>query len=247
MAQSNIAIIALRGASMEAPPDTLPAIRKGAEQGASGTFLDVRSSRDGVPVIISDYKLEKISNGKGRVSKLTYEELKKLDAGGWFNSEFAGQKFPSLEQAFETLKPGHEYYLMQHETALDSAYAENIKRLSRDWTSAGGKLTVVVADSNQVSVVRDWGLDSVKVLVMLSEKVTGWVLLQKAEKLGLNGIIPHRKQIDSVLIHEAAQMNLPVIAYFANSEEDMKELVNLGVQGIVTCWPGKLKKILEGG
>ena len=245
MVSSNIAIIALRGASMEAPPNTLPAIKKGIGQGAGATLLDIHSSRDGIPVAASDARLDKISNGRGRINKLSFEELQRLDAGSWFNSEYSGARFPSLEQVFDAVGTSHALYLHQNESVISREYADNLKRLSRDWTAAGGKLTFIVDDSAQVSAIRGFAVEAVNVLLMLSEKINGWILMQKAEKLGLKAIIPYRKQIDTVLVREAAKNNLAVIAFFANSEEDMKELMDMDVSGIVTCWPGKLKKVLE--
>lgn len=63
--------------------------------------LDVQLSKDGVPVVFHDAKLDKHSNGKGLVSSFLFDELQQLDAGNWFSIEFMGEKIPSLEKVLK--------------------------------------------------------------------------------------------------------------------------------------------------
>ncbi|WP_027417080.1 glycerophosphodiester phosphodiesterase [Aneurinibacillus terranovensis] len=88
-----------RGWSSRAPENTLAAIKMAAnEPDISMIEIDVQMSKDGIPVVIHDYTVDRTTNGTGRVGALTLEELKKLDAGSWFNSAYAGEMVPTLEE-----------------------------------------------------------------------------------------------------------------------------------------------------
>lgn len=71
-------IIAHRGASTYAPENTLPAFKKAIEQESDAIELDVRLTKDGVPVICHDATINRTSNGKGYIHKLTIKQLKNL-------------------------------------------------------------------------------------------------------------------------------------------------------------------------
>ena len=77
-------IIAHRGASAEAPENTLAAFRRAIELGADGVEFDVRLAADGVPVVIHDATLERTAGLKRRIADLTSDELAKIDVGSWF-------------------------------------------------------------------------------------------------------------------------------------------------------------------
>jgi glycerophosphoryl diester phosphodiesterase len=93
-----------RGASKFAPENTLPALEKAIELGFEYIELDVRETRDGIPVLMHDNLIDRTTNGSGQLSDFNLEELKKLDAGTWFSEEFAGTRIPTLEEALQLIK-----------------------------------------------------------------------------------------------------------------------------------------------
>ena len=95
-------IIGHRGASAAAPENTLAAFALAQAQGADGIELDVQLSADGWPVVMHDSKLERTTNGQGRVQQLSLAQLQELDAG-------QGQTIPTLDEVFETLGPNFLY------------------------------------------------------------------------------------------------------------------------------------------
>jgi glycerophosphoryl diester phosphodiesterase len=92
-----------RGASHEAPANTLAAFRRAVELGADGVELDVHLSKDRQLVVIHDFTLETTTNGRGLVQNHTLAELKELDAGSWFGPAFAGERIPSLQEVIEAV------------------------------------------------------------------------------------------------------------------------------------------------
>lgn len=93
-------IIAHRGHNTEAPEQTMAAYRLAVELGAEMIEADVQLSRDGVTVMMHDRTLERTTSGRGAVAGLDWAEIAALDAGSWFDSRFAGEKVPRLDDLF---------------------------------------------------------------------------------------------------------------------------------------------------
>lgn len=94
--------VAHRGFSGIAPENTMAAFRLALEQPyVHWIELDVQLSKDGVPVVIHDFTLERTTNGTGRIKNLDWKELQQLDAGSWKNAQYRGEKIPSLAQVLD--------------------------------------------------------------------------------------------------------------------------------------------------
>ncbi|MFS0557120.1 glycerophosphodiester phosphodiesterase [Brevibacillus sp. 179-C9.3 HS] len=97
--------MAHRGWSGKAPENTMTAIRLAlAEPAIKAMEIDVQLTRDGVPVLIHDFTLERTTNGRGLVMDHTLAELRELDAGSWFGDKFAGERIPTLEEVLVAVK-----------------------------------------------------------------------------------------------------------------------------------------------
>jgi glycerophosphoryl diester phosphodiesterase len=96
-------IIGHRGACGYAPENTLESIRTAADLGIKWVELDVKLTKDGVPVIFHDETLDRTTNGHGNVAETFYADLQNLEAGSWYSDGFAGIKIPTLEEAAELL------------------------------------------------------------------------------------------------------------------------------------------------
>lgn len=93
-----------RGANHAAPENTLAAIREAVELGADIVELDVRQTRDGHLILMHNATVSHTTHGQGKVSELTLEQLKALDAGAWFGEAFKGEKVPTLEEALDVIR-----------------------------------------------------------------------------------------------------------------------------------------------
>ncbi|XP_033908061.1 glycerophosphodiester phosphodiesterase 1 isoform X1 [Acipenser ruthenus] len=98
-----ISVIAHRGGAHDAPENTLAAIRKASENGATGVELDLEFTADGVAILMHDSTVDRTTNGTGPLSHLTYTDILKLDAAAkhrlW--NIYHGEKVPTLEEAIE--------------------------------------------------------------------------------------------------------------------------------------------------
>ncbi|MCR4290013.1 MAG: HEAT repeat domain-containing protein [Candidatus Scalindua sp.] len=100
----DIMVIARHGTLENTPENTIVAFEKAADIGVRGLKVDVRQTRDGKLVLMSDATIDRTTDGKGYVSLLTYEEIKLYDAGSWMSEKFAGERVPLLSDALQLAK-----------------------------------------------------------------------------------------------------------------------------------------------
>lgn len=96
-------LIAHRGASAHAPENTLTAVRKARQMGATWIETDVRLTADGQLVMIHDDTLNRTTNGTGAVLQASLDHIKSLDAGSWFSNEYAGETVPTLQEFIDCI------------------------------------------------------------------------------------------------------------------------------------------------
>lgn len=104
-------LVAHRGASAEAPENTLAALRRGWELGAESCEIDVRLSRDGAVVLIHDDTTKRTGGVDRKVSEQTLAELKQLDVGAWKAERYRGERIPTLKEAIEAIPPGRQLFV----------------------------------------------------------------------------------------------------------------------------------------
>jgi glycerophosphoryl diester phosphodiesterase len=97
-------IIAHRGASHDAPENTMAAFEAALTAGADGVELDVHLTADGIPVVIHNGSVDATTDGRGMVNDLTLAEIRRLDAGVHFGSDgaFRDERIPTLEEVLST-------------------------------------------------------------------------------------------------------------------------------------------------
>ncbi len=96
-------VIGHRGAAADAPENTLTGLRKARALGCQWVEFDVRLSADGELLLLHDDRLDRTTNGRGRVRKLSSTAIRRLDAGAWFHQRFAGECVPTLAEAIMVL------------------------------------------------------------------------------------------------------------------------------------------------
>ena len=98
-------VIGHRGASFDAPENTLAAFALARQVGADGVELDTSLTRDGIPVVIHNLTVDETTDGTGPVRSFDLKAIKALDAGSSFDARFRGEVIPTLDEVFETIGP----------------------------------------------------------------------------------------------------------------------------------------------
>jgi glycerophosphoryl diester phosphodiesterase len=102
----DIEIVAHRGASHDAPENTLAAIELAWQQGADAVEIDIRLCKSGEIVVIHDANTLRVAGMDKPIGNQTWDELRRLDFGSWKDIRFAGEKIPSLDEVIQTIPDG---------------------------------------------------------------------------------------------------------------------------------------------
>ncbi|MDR3634520.1 MAG: glycerophosphodiester phosphodiesterase family protein, partial [Isosphaeraceae bacterium] len=108
---SRVKVAHHRGSSRYAPENTLPAYEKAIRLGADFVEFDIRTTRDGVPVLLHDARLDRTTTARGPIRDHESAEVAQLDAGAWFGRPFVGTPVPTLDQFLQTVGRRVELYV----------------------------------------------------------------------------------------------------------------------------------------
>ena len=238
--------IAHRGASGYAPENTFAAFRKAIAMGATFIETDLQLSRDSHFLAIHDATVNRTTNGQGAVHDLTLAELRRLDAGSWFGSEFAGERLPTLEEILEFAKKHDVVFYLElkpygswgGEHALISALRE----------SGGIARTVVISfDPAILASIRQ--LEPTLMTALLYEGQVNDPL-EKSIEIGARQIAARGDLVTPRLLKGARSRDLQVVCWTVNHPAHMRLLAEAGVDGIMSDYPDRLLEVTkrkEGG
>lgn len=141
-------IIAHRGASHDAPENTLAAFHEAWRQDADGIESDWRLTKDGRLVCIHDADLKRTAGDPRRVSELTFDEIRKFDVGAWKGEQFRGERTPSLAEMLTTVPKGKLAFIELKEGP------QIVQPLKRELSAAGiadGQIVVIAFDAGTLA------------------------------------------------------------------------------------------------
>ena len=229
-------VIAHRGASGHAPENTLAAFKKAVAMGAAFIETDLHLSRDARFVAIHDATLNRTTNGKGAVHDMTLSDLRRLDAGSWFGSEFAGERIPTLEELLEFSKKNDVVFYLEMkpegswggEHALVGALRQS------------GEIPRAVVISFDPAVVLN--LRKIEPTLMTGLLFDGQLdkPIQKAVEIGARQLVARGDLVTPALLSEARKNDLQVICWTVNHPAHMRMLIAAGVNGIMSDYPDRL-------
>ena len=237
-------IFAHRGASRVAPENTLPAFEAACTLGADGVELDVQYSSDGKLVVFHNPNLEGSSNGHGRVTAHTFEDLRGLDAGSWFDPRFAGTLIPTLDEVLDLL-------------AGKLLVNIELKALEMAGSGLGADVVAAVrvhkmADQVVLSSFNPMSLRQAKSAgpeiecgLLLAPDLPSWLRWGITRRYSRAGALhPEVVMVDEQYMAFARRLGMPVRPWTVNEEEDMRRMIALGVDTIITDVPDKLAALL---
>jgi glycerophosphoryl diester phosphodiesterase len=230
-----------RGASRYAPENTLASFRLALEQGAHGVEFDVHLTRDGVPVVIHDFSLDKTTTGHGLVAEHTYEDLEALDAGSHKGPEFAGEPIPTLEEVLRLLAGK---IAMNVEVKADTEGIEDAVTALID--QYGVNEWVIVSSFNPLILQRFAKKHPHIALGFLYDESEPYEeLLQLLSNIKYQARHPHHTMIDGTYMRVAKQFGYRVNTWTVNDPVRGLELKRLGVDVVMTDTPDVMLKALR--
>lgn len=248
LAETRPLVIAHRGYSANAPENTLPAFQFAIMAGADLVELDYHHSKDGVPIVIHDFDIDRTTDGderwtgkKIRVASKTAEELQTLEAGQWFTPQFAGVRLPRLTDALDAIQK--DSVTLIERKAGEAAACVRLLR-ERDLVNR-----VVVQAFDWVYLKEFHALEPNQILGALGppssrggkklsdqEKALNADWIQEIKGLGARVVVWNR-QVTAETVRDAHRHGLKLWVYTINEPELANQLLDLGIDGIITDNP----------
>lgn len=236
------AVIAHRGYSGRYPENTMVAFAKALELGVDALELDVRLTRDGALAVIHDATVDRTSSGAGMVRELTLAQLREFDAGSWFSPIFAGERHPSLQDVLDRV--GGLTRLNVHVKASDTDREVIIPRVVQELESRDLLASSYLA-SDQLTVARARDMDPrVEICNLTVEPRDTYI--DRSLCIGCLILQPRNGMVTSQFMEEAHGNSMEVNPFYADEEGEMRRLISLGVDGILTNYPDRLIDLLRG-
>jgi glycerophosphoryl diester phosphodiesterase len=239
-------VIAHRGDKSNAPENTLAAFKQAAEKGADAVEFDVKLTMDSKVIVLHDQTVDRTTNGNGNVAKLPLSVLQELEAGVQFPGKFPGERIPSLDEVFETI--GKRIYMNVELTnystpkdALVSKVVELVKKHGlQKWVLFSSFFARNLQKARLLIPEVPRGLLTLPGLMGLWGRTLGW----RGDYSALN---PYLTDINNRLVDRVHAAGKRVNAWTVSNEADVKRMISLGVDGIITDDPALALRLLGRG
>jgi glycerophosphoryl diester phosphodiesterase len=229
-------VIAHRGASLVAPENTLAAFRLAVELGADAIELDAKLTRDGHVVVHHDQTLERTTDGRGRLSDRSLDEIKQLDAGSYFKPSYTGERIPTLEEVFAEFggRILINVELTNYASPVDDLPEIVVNLIQKHRLED----RVLLSSFNPLALRKSKRLaPSLPLALLTMPKEPRWVRLMKDWMTDCIFIHPHKDLIKGNIISSMQIKERKVNVWTVNEPALILSLVEQGVDGVITDDP----------
>ena len=226
-----------RGYSSAAPENTLPAFQLAIDHGSDRAELDVQMTKDGVVMVTHDTSLRRCTGRSANIYDLTYDEVRKLDAGRWFDARFSKTQIPTLEEVLDLCKGRIQLNIeIKPSAATPDLEAETVRIIHEK----GFENDCVITSQSYETLCRVKELDP--------GIVTGYILalgagsyydLPAADFFSVEATF-----ITSGMVQQIHKRDKTISAWTVNREEDASRMLSLGVDDIITDQPEMVQQLL---
>jgi glycerophosphoryl diester phosphodiesterase len=245
-----VEVIGHRGASFDAPENTVASFRLGWQQQADADELDIYLTKDGEIVVIHDANTKRTAGHDATVASQTFAELRKLDAGSWKDPKFKGEKIPTLAEALATMPPGKKFFIEI------KCGPEVLPKLKTVLEASGRKPEQLVLISFSYPILQEakkqlpqypayWivGYKADKKTKKAPDMAS---LIAKAKAAKLDGLdLEGKFTIDKATAAKVAASGLKLYVWTIDDPALARQLAAAGVLGITTNRPGWLREQLS--
>jgi len=245
-----VEIIAHRGASYEAPENTLASVNLGWQQRADAVEVDVHLSKDAEIVVIHDAVTSKVAGVRKRVSDQTLGELKRLDVGRWKGDKWAGETIATLGEVLVTVPAGKRLFV---EIKCGSECIPAFQKAVRGVPEKSHQIVVIGFGLETMQRIKQT-LPEIEVC-WIAEFKRNWktgqwspkpaLLIEKVVAAGLDGLdLGARGPITRALVQQVKEAKLKLYVWTVDLPGKARRLIEAGVDGITTNRPGWLREEL---
>ena len=238
-----VEIIGHRGASWDAPENTVVALKLAWEQQADGAEFDVYLTQDGKIVACHDKDTKRTAGVSKLIAETSLAELRKLDVGTWKNIKFAGERIPTLEEMLATMPAGKKVYI---EVKCGPEIVPELDRVLQATRLKSAQTPVICFNADVIAAVKKLRPDLPAYwLVSLKEDTTADSLITKAQEIRADGLdLSANARLDQAFATKIRSAGLRLDVWTVNDPAVARRMAQIGVQGITTDRPAWLREQL---
>ncbi|MGN0152709.1 MAG: glycerophosphodiester phosphodiesterase family protein [Wujia sp.] len=231
-------VTAHRGDSANAPENTMAAFEMAVENQADIIELDVRQTSDGVYIIMHDESLARTTGVKRRVGTVDYAYIQSLDAGSKFSKEYEGEHIPTLTEVLEFAKENNVFLNIELKPAdTDTDYAQGIVELLEEYDYID-HCVVASADYDVICQMKRLNED-IRTVYIMNMAFGDFTNLEYVDIFSIK-----HSFISANMVRDIHKHGKDVYAWTVNDEPDIKHLLMLDVDSVITDDPYSTKNII---
>lgn len=236
-------VYAHRGASGYAPENTMAAFTKAAELGSHGIECDVQMTKDGRLVICHDETLDRTTDGKGFIKNLSYNEIRGLDAGGWFGESFKNEKVPQLSELLELVSDKGLLLNIEIKSGI-VLYPGIEEKVIAEVKNFGLLFKVILSSFNHYSLKKCKEINpSVKTGILYMEGLfEPWNYMKS---LDCECAHPFYMALNKEISRELKARGHIINVFTVDDPKTAAGLAGMGVDGIITNYPDRIQDALK--
>jgi glycerophosphoryl diester phosphodiesterase len=225
----NTMVIAHRGASADAPENSLAAIELAINEGADWVEIDVQETLEGEVVVIHDSDLKKIGGSGLKVFEASLPELQSVDIGSWMDVSFSDQRVPTLQQVLALCKDRINIIIELKYYGKEQYLEERVAKLVE---AANMQDQIVVMSLSYPGIQKMKSIRPDWMVGLLSSVAIGDITQLNADFFAINANFAKR-----TFIQHAHRRNRKVLVWTINDPISMSAMMSKGVDGIITDKP----------
>ncbi|WP_285497013.1 glycerophosphodiester phosphodiesterase family protein [Actinomadura sp. NBRC 104425] len=252
-----VTVVAHRGASAYAPENTIAAFKLARKQRADMFELDVQETKDHKLVVIHDTTLARTTNveevypdrAPWRVADFTLAEIRKLDAGSWFSAEYTGERIPTLGESLRAMRHSGIGLLLEVKSpelypGIEKRIADELKRNPSWLLPDPRERRLVVQSFNWESMER-----FSEIMPRVPIGLLGTPAVEQLPVLAAyaDQINPQYTALTSAYVKRVHALGMEVFTWTVDDPAAMRNVIKLGVNGIITDKPDVLRQVVTGG
>jgi glycerophosphoryl diester phosphodiesterase len=238
-------VIAHRGASGHAPENTMASFQRAVDLGARFIETDLQLTRDARVIAIHDFTFDRTTTGTGEVHLLPLNQVRALDAGSWFGDRdgksYAGEKVPVLEEILDFAKLNDAIFYLEIKSGQTWGIEHVVVATLRD-RNASARVMIISFDPAALDTVHR--LDSTMMTGLLCE-IPSTDLVERTVRAGARQLVARGDLITAAVTEKAHRAGLQVVAWTINEVEQMRQVIEAGVDGIITDYPDRAFAVLR--
>ena len=232
-----VEVTAHRGYSAVYPENTIPAFKGAIQVGADWAELDVQQTADGEVIVMHDSNLKRTTGLDKEVWQVTWDEIKDLDNGSWFDKKYQTVRIPTLEEVLKVCRGKIHLNIEIKPSGHDKDLEEQVAKLLKKYHMRD---TCVVSSLKYDSLRKiKQADDSIETAYITSVSYGNFTNLEYADGYSVESTL-----LSKGFVNKAQKAGKQIYVWTVNSEERLEKVVGMGIDNVITDDPVMAKELI---